>query len=192
MTRINLLPWRAELRRQQKLEFLAIMGVCAVLTLFGVGIYHVLFQGDVDYQLQRNQFLGSEIEKLDRQIKEIKEIEKEKERLIARMKAIEGLQGSRPLIVHILDELVASLPEGVYLTDIQQQGANFEITGVAQSNARVSSFMRNIEKSKWLQDPRLEVIETTEQGGRHSSTFKLRATQMTPRAEAAAPKDDKL
>ena len=183
MTRINLLPWRAEKRRQLKVEFLSIVGACALLTLLGVYSVHLVLQGNIDYQGARNEFLRGETAKLNKQIKEIKEIEKERERLIARMKAIEALQSSRPVIVHILDEVVTSLPEGVFLTEILQQGAAFQISGVAQSNARVSSFMRNLEKSDWLKDPRLEVIETTERSGHATSSFKLRVTRSAPKAQ---------
>ena len=185
MTRINLLPWRAERRRQQRIEFLVITGVCALVTLgvaFGV---NVMLEGNLAYQNQRNEFLRAETAKIERQIKEIKEVETERERLIARMRAIESLQSSRPAIVHVLDEIVTTLPDGVFLTEIQQQGDTFQISGVAQSNARVSSFMRNIEHSEWLKDPKLEVIETSDKTTTHGAAFKLRARQQAPHPEAA-------
>jgi type IV pilus assembly protein PilN len=180
MARINLLPWRAELRRQRRLEYLVILGACLGLTiLLWTGI-HFGYTDRIAYQTERNVFLESETQKLDKQIKEIQALEKEKQRLVARMKAIEGLQSSRPLVVHILDELVSALPDGVNLTEVTQTGSSFEIKGVAESNARVSSFMRNIEKSDWLKDPQLEIIQSADTSGRRVANFTLRLKQNAP------------
>lgn len=185
MTRINLLPWRAELRRQQRIEFLVITALCALLTAGGAFGVKLSLESDLAYQNQRNEFLRTETGKIERQIKEIKELEKERERLIARMRAIETLQSSRPAIVHVLDEIVMALPDGVLLTEIEQQGETFQISGTAQSNARVSSFMRNIERSEWLKDPKLEVIETKSKESGLGAVFKLRARQKSPAADMA-------
>ena len=180
MASINLLPWRAELRRQRRLEYLAILAACLGLTiLLWTGI-HFSYTDRVAYQTERNVFLENETQKLDKQIKEIQALEKEKQRLVARMKAIEGLQSSRPLVVHILDELVSALPDGVNLTEVTQTGNSFEIKGVAESNARVSSFMRNIEKSDWLKDPQLEIIQSADTSGRRVANFTLRLKQNSP------------
>ena len=180
MSRINLLPWRAELRRQRRLEYLAILGACLGLTILLWAGIHFGYTDRIAYQTERNVFLESETLKLDKQIKEIQALEKEKERLVARMKAIEGLQSSRPLVVHILDELVSALPDGVNLTEVTQTGTSFEIKGVAESNARVSSFMRNIEKSEWLKDPQLEIIQSADTSGRRVANFTLRLKQNSP------------
>ena len=177
MARINLLPWRAELRRQMRAEYLTIVGICAAVAIVVWGGIHFHFKERIDFQNERNAYLDTEIQKLDKQIKEIQELEKEKERLIARMKAIEGLQTSRPIIVHIFDDLVTSLPEGVYLKEITQKGAKIEIKGVAQSNARVSNFMRNIEKSEWLKNPHLDVIQSASEDGQRTANFTLRVEQ---------------
>ena len=185
MTRINLLPWRAELRRQQRIEFMAITVVCALFTLGGVFGVNLMLEGELAYQQQRNEFLRTETGKIERQIKEIKELEQERERLISRMRAIETLQSSRPAIVHVLDDIVTTLPDGILLTEIQQKGDTFEISGIAQSNARVSSFMRNIERSEWLKEPKLEVIETTGKDQSHGATFKLRTRQRAPHQDNA-------
>lgn len=182
MARINLLPWRAELRRQRRTEFFAIVGICAGVAIAIWAAVHFHFQGRIEFQRERNAYLTSEIAKLDLQIKEIQELEKEKERLIARMKAIESLQTSRPLVVHLFDEMVTSLPEGVYLKQIAQTGTVIEVKGIAESNARVSSFMRNIEKSEWLKNPKLEIIQTTDQENRRISNFTLKAEQIIPQA----------
>ena len=182
MARINLLPWRAELRRQRRTEFLTIVGICAGVAVAIWGAVHFHYKERIEFQKERNAYLSAEIAKLDKQIKEIQELEKEKQRLIARMKAIESLQTSRPLVVHLFDEMVTSLPEGVYLKQISQNGTTIEVRGVAESNARVSSFMRNIEKSEWLKNPKLEIIQTTDESNRRISDFTLKAEQIIPQA----------
>lgn len=189
MARINLLPWRAGLRKQRRNEYLAIVGGFAALALLVWGLVHIHFTGLIEFQKERNSFLTAEISKLDKKIKEIQELEKEKERLIARMKAIETLQSSRPMIVHIFDELVSSLPEGVYLKEIAQTSNGIMIKGVAESNARVSSFMRNIEKSEWLKDPKLEVIQSADDSGRRIANFTLKMQQNTPHVETGEGDD---
>ncbi len=183
MARINLLPWRAELRKQRRNEYLAIVGAFAALAVLVWGGIHFHFKERIEFQNERNDHLRTEIASLDKKIKEIQELEKEKERLIARMKAIESLQSSRPIIVHIFDELVTSLPEGVYLKEVSQSGTAITLKGVAESNARVSSFMRNIEKSQWLKDPKLEIIQSSDDSGRRIANFTLRMTQNIPKTE---------
>ena len=185
MARINLLPWREEQRSQRRTEYLIIVGICAAVTLLVWGAVHWHFNERIDYQKSRNSFLQSEISKLDKNIEQIRELEREKERLLARMKAIETLQTSRPIIVHIFDELVRSLPDGVYLREIIQNGKKIEIRGVAQSNARVSNYMRNVEKSEWLRRPDLAIIQTSTEDGRRIATFTLKFEQTSPDAEKA-------
>ncbi|MDA0823379.1 MAG: PilN domain-containing protein [Proteobacteria bacterium] len=184
MARINLLPWREELRRQRRTEYLTVIGICAAVALFVWGAIHWHFNERIDYQKSRNDYLQTEIRNLDVKIAQIKELEKEKDRLLARMKAIETLQTSRPIIVHIFDELVRSLPEGVYLKEITQKGAEIVIKGVAQSNARVSNYMRNVEKSEWLEKPNLEIIQTSTEDGRRIATFTLKFRQSSPSSDA--------
>ncbi len=159
MPRINLLPWRDELRSQRRNQFYAAMGgafgVAALIVLIGV----LLLDGVIDAQRDRNQLLKDEIAALDETIKEIRDLEVKKERLVARMKIIEELQQSRPEVVHVFEEMVYTLPDGVYLTSIKQTDQRIEIKGSAESNTRVSAFMRNIDKSEWLEKPELEVVE---------------------------------
>ena len=183
MAKINLLPWREELRRQKQKEYLTIVGICAVLTLMVWGAIHWHFQERINYQESRNAFIVEENKKLDKKIEEIKKLEREKERLLSRMKAIETLQLSRPIIVHIFDELVTSLPEGVFLREISQRGSNITIRGAAQSNARVSNYMRNVEKSDWLKDPSLDIIQSASEDGRRIANFVLKFKQTSPDAE---------
>ncbi len=178
MARINLLPWREELRKERRIRFFIITGISCLLALLIVGMVHLYFEQLIRYQDTRNQFLQGQIGLLDKKIKEIRDLEKERDRLLSRMRAIEKLQTSRPIIVHLFDALVDSLPDGVYLKELQQKDRLLIIKGVAQSNARVSSFMRNLEASEWLTDPILDVIETgsSKEGGRLSN-FTLRVSQ---------------
>lgn len=190
MAKINLLPWREALRKERQQQFYSTMGVFVVITLCAWGVYHFYNTLRVDYQESRNLFLNVEITKLDKKIKEIKLIEKEKERLKARIEAIEQLQGNRPLIVRLFDELVTSLPEGVSLVSVKQSGKAITISGVAQSNARVSSFMRKLQDSDWLDDPQLDVIQAKNDKGQRVSNFTMRFKQVIPKASGEDEEDD--
>ena len=188
MAKINLLPWREELRKELQQQFYATVGMFVVLTLCVWGAVHFFNTQRIDYQLSRNTTLDAEIVKLDKKIEEIQRLEKEKQRLKARIEAIEQLQGNRPLIVRLFDELVTSLPEGVSLKSVTQKGKTVTINGVAQSNARVSSFMRKLEASNWLADPQLDVIEATDTQGQRVSNFTMRFNQVV--AKAAGEEED--
>jgi len=159
MPRINLLPWREELRKRQQKEFgLTALSAAVVAAVLVVGV-HVEINNRIDFQRERNSYLEQQIGGLDKKIKEIEDLENEKKRLLARMQIIEQLQTSRPEIVHLFDEFVETLPEGVYYTRITQKGSGFNVVGVAQSNARVSSLMRNLDDSKFLTEPSLVEIK---------------------------------
>ena len=180
MPHINLLPWREELRVRKQKEFGAMAAIAVVVMACVVGGVHLYFQGLIDYQGARNSYLETEITRLDKKIKEIKDLELEKERLLARMRIIEQLQSSRPEIVHLMDELVAKLPEGVYYTSVQQKGRGLNLKGVAQSNARVSSLMRQLDGSTWLEQPALVEIKRERQDAGNDmrlSAFDLNITQ---------------
>jgi len=161
MPQINLLPWREELRTQRNKEFGVAAVVVALLMGGVVAGVHYYFAEEIKYQQRRNGFLEGETAKLDKKIKEIRDLEDEKERLLARMQIIQRLQSSRPEVVHLLDELVTTLPEGVYYTRIQQKGRDLNVQGVAQSNARVSSLMRQLDGSEYLANPALIEITAT-------------------------------
>ena len=182
MAKINLLPWREALRKERMQQFYTTMGVFVVITVFLWGAVHFFNTQRIEYQQTRNQFLTTQIEALDKKIAEIELLEKEKQRLKARIEAIEQLQGNRPLIVHLFDEMVTSLPEGVSIVSVKQKGKAITISGVAQSNARVSSFMRKLEVSEWLGDPQLEVIEAKDAKGQRTSNFTMRFNQVIPGA----------
>ena len=177
MPRVNLLPWREADRKRRRQEFMfsivAAIGSAALVTLAGRG----LMAGAISHQETRNRALETQITALEKQIEEINGLEKQKQALIARMEIIETLQRSRPEIVHVFDELVRVLPEGVYLTYLKQSGPRIEMRGIAQSSTRVSTFMRNIDSSEWLADPSLQIVETKARDAGHGSTFTLFATQ---------------
>ena len=183
MARINLLPWRDELRKEKQKGFGILMLAFVAVAALVVGSLHLYQNARIDRQQARNAYIESETKKLDEKIKEIEALTKERDRLIARMKAIEGLQRNRPLVVRFFDSLVESLPEGMNISQITQQGDKITITGEAQSNARVSSFMRNLEASEWLQNPQLDIIQAKDEKGVRISTFTLRFSQVIPKAE---------
>lgn len=190
MAKINLLPWRDELRKELQKQFYTTVGAFVVLTLCTWGAIHFINTQRIEYQQTRNQFLNEQIAHLDKKIKEIERLEKEKQRLKARIEAIEQLQGNRPLIVRLFDELVTSLPEGVSIVTVKQAGKAITISGVAQSNARVSSFMRKLESSEWLTDPQLDVIQAKDEQGQRLSNFTMRFNQVIPKAPGAEEEED--
>ena len=179
MARINLLPWREELRKQKQREFGVMAVSSAVLACLIVLLAHFHVDGLIDNQNTRNAFLSNEITILDKRIGRIKELEAMKQNLLARMNVIQELQGSRPTSVHLLDELVRTLPEGVHLNSFTQKVKALTMKGQAESNARVSDYMRKIDASEWLTGPRLNVIKTTESGRRRIANFTLRGGQKT-------------
>lgn len=195
MTRINLLPWRELQRKEREREFFTIAGGAMVFMALVIVYAHFHMTGVIEDQNGRNDFLGEEIKKVEGQITEIKSLEAEKSQLLSKMKVIEELQGQRPQMVHVFDELVRTLPDGVYLTSIKQTGNMINMEGVAQSNARVSAFMRNIDASDWLTEPRLNVIEAlNDKDGQKGSKFILNVKQKMQGEAVAAeanPKDTK-
>jgi type IV pilus assembly protein PilN len=186
MPRINLLPWRESERKRKRQEFILAIGAAlataALVTLLG----RWQMSAAIEHQNDRNRVLGEEIAELDKQIQEILGLENQKRRLLARMEVIETLQRSRPEIVHVFDEIVRVLPEGVYLTFLKQSGTRFEIRGVAQSSTRVSAFMRNIDASEWLADPALSIVETKgrDAGGAEFTLFANQRSRVPPEEAA--------
>ena len=182
MPRINLLPWRDSERKRKRQEFILSIGAAiataALVTLLG----RWQMGAAIEHQNDRNRIISEEIAELDKQIQEILGLENQKRRLLARMEVIETLQRSRPEIVHIFDEVVRVLPEGVYLTYVKQSGTRFEIRGVAQSSTRVSAFMRNIDASEWLADPALRIVETKgrDAGGAEFTLFANQRSRVPP------------
>lgn len=184
MARINLLPWRETRRREQQKEFFTLMGLAGALCAAVVLLTHFEINGRIGHQDKRNQFLTNEIKVLDGKIAEIKKLDSTRQALIERMDVIQNLQAARPGVVHLFDELVKTLPEGVHLSSLKQSANNLQLSGQAESNARVSSYMRKIEESEWLANPSLGVIETRDTKRARISSFSLTAKQINPNIEA--------
>jgi type IV pilus assembly protein PilN len=173
MIRINLLPHREIRRKQQQQQFFLTLGMVAVL---GGAIWfavHGYLAGELDTQISRNRYLQEEIVKLDKQIEEIKKLKEQTAALLARKKVVETLQGNRAEVVHLLDQLVRQLPDGVYLRAIKQTGNKVTIQGYTQSQARVSTLMRNLESSQYLDTPSLVEIKAITQGASRINEFTL-------------------
>lgn len=182
MANINLLPWREELRKEKTRQFASITAFSVILTLAVIGLVHFTIAGQINHQKQRNAILENEITQLDIALKEIEGLEETKAKLLSRMDIIQSLQQKRPQIVRLFDEIVRTVPEGIYLTGIKQAGNKITINGVAESNGRVSAYMRNIDASDWMATPKLTVIESKKETIR-SSDFVLTTSQSSPKAE---------
>lgn len=180
MAHINLLPWREIQRKERKRKFgLHLLAVAVLAGLVAI-YWHMLVQHQIEYQNRRNALLKAEIAKVDKKIVEIKDIERRRAQLIARMNIIQDLQISRPQIVHLIDELVETVPEGAYLVSLDQRGNGVVMKGRAQSNARVSAYMRNIDNNIWIGGARLKIIQTKDKTGTGMSHFELEARQLDP------------
>lgn len=160
MAHINLLPWRQERREEQQRQLLTITGLSTILIILIILAVHLEISRQIGTQNARNSYLQSQINDVNKQLTEIKNLEKAKKRLLKRMKVIQRLQENRPEVVHLIDEIARQIPEGVHLTSFTQRDKQLTIEGIAQSNARVSAFMRNIDSSDWLGNPRLKVIKS--------------------------------
>ncbi len=182
MAKVNLLPWREERRKELLNEFLIMLGFVALVAVITIGAVHFYHSQLIEMQKARISFIDKHIDEVDKKIVEIKELEKKKESLLSRMRAIESLQRDRPLIVRLFDELVRSMPDGMSVTKLTQLSAGtISIEGEAQSNARVSSFMRKIEQSLWLQGAKLKVIkEKTVNKNKTVNSFVLTFAQVRP------------
>ncbi|QHB72570.1 PilN domain-containing protein [Stenotrophomonas rhizophila] len=159
MARINLLPWRAERRKQRQRDFYGMLGVAAIGGVLLSLLIWFYYDRQVSGQGERNAFLQTEIAKVKEQNKEIDRLDRQKDRLLARKKVIEELQAKRSQMVHLFDALVRTIPDGVVLTSLKQEGDILTLEGRTQSNARVSAYMRNLESSGWMSKPELSVIE---------------------------------
>lgn len=206
MARINLLPWRAERRKQRQREFYTMLGLAAVAGVLMSLLLYFYYDGQVSGQNERNAYLEAEIAKVKEQNKEIDRLDSQKKRLLDRKQVIEELQGKRSQMVHLFDALVRTIPDGVVLTALKQEGETLTLEGRTQSNARVSTYMRNLESSGWMSNPELSVIEAKAQEASGSAvdikslpyvfTLKVKlpapgenAAQgnVAPNADAAAP-----
>jgi len=178
MPRITLLPWREAERKRRQREFGVALAGGVVAAVLSVMATMFVYSQMIDNQLSRNQRLTTEITELEKSITEIDGLERQKERLLARMEIIEQLQKSRPEIVHLFDEVARQLPEGVYLTGMKQTGRRVEVRGIAQSSTRVSALMRAIDSSEWMADPEVDRVETTQSGASRQAEFVVYLRQM--------------
>lgn len=173
MIRINLLPHRAEKRKARKVQFIAFSVISLILGVVLVGLVHAAISSQIYYQERRNQYLKDQTAILDKQIEEIKKLREQTEALLARKTVVENLQTTRSDVVHLLDQMLRILPDGVYLKSIKQTGNKINLLGYAQSNARVSTLMRAIEDSAWLELPSLVEIHGSGAGATRMSEFTL-------------------
>lgn len=181
MVKINLLPWREERRQQLTKEFYILLGIGgAVAAAIVAGIFW-MYSENIKFQNARNAKIKAEIVKLDAQIKEIEGLEKNRDDLLARKKVIEELQANRTQMVHLFDEMVKTIPNGVFLQNIKQNGIVISLEGYAQSHSRVSAYMREIEKSEWFKEPvNVEYIKADDSYDTHEQKFRLQATLINP------------
>lgn len=185
-TRINLLPWR-EIRRQEQDRQLLSASIGAWL-LMGLTVFYGWYHmnGLIDHQNKRNAYLSAEISKLDEKIAEINRLKERKQALIARMEIIQQLQQDRTQIVHVFDDLVRKLPKGVYLTGLAKKNKQITLKGMAQSNARVSHLMNNLDSSDWFTNPNLDIVNAQNQGGNRVSQFTVRINEQDATVAEAA------
>ena len=184
MSTINLLPWREAKRKELLQQFLISFGFVFLIAASVWGAGHYYHAQLIENQILRIGMVDKKIAEVDKKIKQIKDLENEKERLLSRMRAIEELQGNRPLIVRFFDELVDSLPDGVTILEVVQKGTKITVNGLAQSNARVSSFMRNLDSSAWLTESSLKVIKESNVGDSTVvNSFTLTFKQILPKNE---------
>jgi type IV pilus assembly protein PilN len=180
MAKINLLPWRAERRKQRQQEFMTMLGVAAAIAVLVSLLIVLSYNAKIDAQNKRNQYLTDQITSLDKQIAEIAELDKKKAGLLRRKQVIEELQASRSQMVHLFDELARTIADGTQIQSVQQNGNEMTILGRAQSNARVSTYMRNLDASGWMGNPDLSIIELRGSDPGLPNEFSLKVTLKNP------------
>jgi type IV pilus assembly protein PilN len=186
MANINLLPWREERRQELRKEFLTILGGVAVAAIVVILLSNRVYSAWIDNQNGRNAYLQTSISELDHQVAEIKELEDKRRELLDRMKVIQDLQGTRPLIVRVFDEIVRTLPDGVFYQSLARNDKTVELTGVAESNNRVSSLMRQFDRSEWFENPNLTSVQAAPDFGEQASGFKMTVVVSSPQSDAEA------
>jgi len=180
MARINLLPWRDWERRRLRQRFLLSLVLALVVGIVIIVWATFMVEGEVSNQQGRNQYLRAQVAQLNIKIKAINQLKKTREELLARMKVIEKLEQSRPLVVHLFDQLTRTVPDSVYISSVTNKGGDLTIAGVAQSPSGVSAYMQNIANSPWLADPNLEVVRTRRDGKVRRSSFTVTTKLMQP------------
>ena len=184
MAKINLLPWREELRKERQKHFFIALGCTVALAFFILFLGHSSFISSIAHQESRNGFVQTELDTLDLQIKEVNNLKEKKAELLARMEVIQSLQGNRPVMVRVFDEFVRVLPEGLFFEKLSMTGNRIEIEGVSESNNRISKLMRNMDESDWFDEPNLTAVKAREEG--KGSTFRLALQQVAPEQKEAS------
>jgi len=185
MANINLLPWREHLRQARKKEFLTGLLGAALFGILTILVVDHLINFQISDQQRRNQYIRGHIAELDSQVSEIRDLQRQRTQLIERMRVIQELQGNRPIIVRLLDQLVRTVPDGVFYTALTTRDREVNIEGVAESNNRVSSLMRRLDASEWLDSPNLDGVQAAEDFGDQATTFDLKVTIYLPDNEGA-------
>lgn len=189
MAKINLLPWREAYRKEKKEQFLAIIGGVVLLSGFIAYLWVVSVETAIENQQARNHLLETEIANLDKQVKEIADLKKVRDDLLARIKIIQDLQGTRPLIVRYFDNFVRSIPDGVYITMLSSQGSVLSVEGVAESYNRVATLMRNLDASDWFANSAMTSVVAVPGEGEQAQSFKLTVSTSVPEGSEKDPAD---
>jgi type IV pilus assembly protein PilN len=184
MASINLLPWRDERRQERKQEFLVILGGVAAFGAVLLFVADVYFNDQIDAQKSRNAHIDSHIGQLNEQVREIRDMQKKRTQLLDRMKVIQELQGNRPIIVRLLDQLVRTVPDGVFYNSVKSDGRTITIQGIAESNNRVSSLMRQLDASDWFTEPNLDGVTANREFGEQATLFNMTVKLDLPSAGA--------
>lgn len=182
MAQINLLPWRDERRAELKQEFLVVLGAVSAFAAVILFMVHLFFNAQIQNQKDRNSYLTKNINELNDKVAEIRELQKKRTQLLDRMRVIQELQGNRPIIVRILDQLVRTVPDGVFYTNLTSGNKEIKITGIAESNNRVSSLMRRLDGSDWFSDPNLDGVRAEPNFGDQATTFNMTVKLQLPSA----------
>jgi type IV pilus assembly protein PilN len=182
MAQINLLPWRDERRAELKQEFLVILGGVAAFGVFVLAMVHFFFTNEIQTQNDRNAYLNRNIAELNKKVEEIRELQRKRTQLLDRMRVIQELQGNRPIIVRILDQLVRTVPDGVFYTELTSSNQIIKINGIAESNNRVSSLMRRLDGSEWFTEPNLDGVRAEPNFGDQATTFNMTVNLQLPSA----------
>lgn len=185
MAKINLLPWRQAYREEKKREFVGIIAAVFIVAALGAYSWISSVESAIENQASRNRLLDQEIAKLDAQVKEISELKKVRDDLLARIKVIQDLEGTRPVIVRYFDDFARAIPDGVYVTLVDRKGTVVSIEGVAESYNRVASFMRNLDASDWFASPNLTSVTAAPEEGEQASMFKMTVQTSAPVDPAA-------
>ncbi len=186
MARINLLPWREERRLELKRQFFAALALTVLAAIFVLLVADRAVNTQINGQSNRNAYLQQNIAELDAQVAEIRDLQRKRGQLIERMRVIQELQGNRPVIVRIIDQLVRTLPDGVFYMDLVTRENEIAVQGIAESNNRVSSLMRRLEASDWLEQPNLDAVRAAPEYGEQATTFNLSVSVQLPDSDEGA------